>query len=120
MVLANLIGTFFSNFDPDLKITSVRGKMFNPADFDFEKIKSLPEVVNYAEVIEEVALLKYRNQVYPAVVKGVPDNYAKYTKIDTLIVDGSFLLENKGINYAVVGQGVAYSLGIRPDFHRSY
>lgn len=113
---SKLIGTFFSNFDPDLKITSVRGKMFNPADFDFEKIKSLSEVVNYAEVIEEVALLQYRNQVYPAVVKGVPDNYAKYTKIDTLIVDGSFRLENKGINYAVVGQGIAYSLGIRPAF----
>jgi lipoprotein-releasing system permease protein len=111
-----LIGTFYSNFDPDLKITSVKGKMFNPDDFDFERIKSLPEVVNYAEVLEETALLKYRNQVYPAVVKGVPANYAKYTKIDTLIIDGSFLLENNGINYAVVGQGIAYSLGIQPTF----
>ena len=113
---SKLIGTFYSNFDADLKITSVHGKMFNPADFDFEKVKSMPDVVNFAEVIEEVALLKYRNQVYPAVVKGVPDNYAKYTKIDTLIVDGSFLLENNGINYAVVGQGIAYSLGIQPAF----
>ncbi len=111
-----LIGTFYSNFDPDLKITAARGKMFNPADFDFEKIKSIPEVANYAEVIEEVALLKYRNQVYPAVVKGVPPNYAKYTKIDTLIVDGSFLLKDRGLNYAVVGQGIAYSLGIQPAF----
>lgn len=111
-----LIGTFYSNFDPDLKITSVRGKMFNPADFDFEKIKSMPEVANYSEVIEEVALLKYRNQVYPAVVKGVQPNYAKYTKIDTLIIDGSFLLKEGNLNYAVVGQGIAYSLGIQPAF----
>ena len=111
-----LIGTFYSNFDPDLKITSVHGKMFNPSDFEFEKIKSMPEVVNYAEIIEEVALLKYRNQVYPAVVKGVPPNYAKYTKIDTLIIDGSFLLKDRGINYAAVGQGIAYSLGIQPSF----
>lgn len=111
-----LIGTFYSNFDPDLKITSVHGKMFNPSDSDFEKIKSMPEVVNYAEIIEEVALLKYRDQVYPAVVKGVPANYAQYTKIDTLIIDGSFLLNDKGIDYAVVGQGIAYSLGIQPVF----
>lgn len=113
---SKLIETFFSNFDPDLKITAVHGKMFNPADFDFEKIKSMPELVNYAEIVENEALLEYRNQVYPAVVKGVPDNYAKYTNIDTLIIDGSFLLKDKGINYAVVGQGVAYSLGIRPAF----
>lgn len=111
-----LIGTFYSNFDPDLKITSVRGKMFNPADSDFEKIKLMPEVINYAEIIEEVALLKYRDQVYPAIVKGVPANYARYTKIDTLIIDGSFLLNDKGIDYAVVGQGIAYSLGIQPVF----
>lgn len=110
-----LINTFYSNFDPDLKITPVEGKMFDPLEFNFNEIKSLPEVANYAEVIEEVALLKYGKQIYPAIVKGVPDNYTSYTNIDTLIVDGSFMLEYQGINYAVVGQGVAYNLGIKPE-----
>lgn len=111
-----LFNTFFSNFDPDLKITAVQGKMFDPSKFNFEKIKSITGVANYAEIIEEVALLKYENQIYPAIVKGVPDNYAQYTKIDTLIVDGSYLLKEQGINYAVIGQGVAYNLGVRPAF----
>ena len=88
-----LINSFYSNFDPDLKITSVKGKMFDPSESDFKKIKSLPDVANYAEVIEEVALLKYGNQVYPAIVKGVPENYVKYTNIDTLITDGTFMLD---------------------------
>lgn len=109
-----IIFSFFSNFDPDIKITSAKGKMFDPSESDFEKIKSMPGVAHYAEIIEEVALLKYENQVYPAVVKGVPTNYAKYTNIDTLIIDGSYLLSDQGINYAVIGQGVAYNLGIRP------
>ena len=111
-----LIDTFFSSFDPDLKITPVEGKMFDPKEFEFEKIKNLPGVIHYAEIIEEVALLKYGKQIYPAVVKGVPENYTKYTGIDSLIIDGSFILENQGINYTVVGQGVAYNLGIRPEF----
>ncbi len=111
-----LIDTFFSSFDPDLKITPVEGKMFDPKEFEFEKIKNLPGVIHYAEIIEEVALLKYGKQIYPAVVKGVPENYTKYTGIDSLIIDGSFTLENQGINYAVVGQGVAYNLGIRLEF----
>jgi len=110
-----LIATFFSNFDPDLKITPVEGKMFDPQQYDFEIIKNNPDVANYAEILEEVALLKFGNQIYPAIVKGVPENYAKYTNIDTLLIDGSFVLENAGINYAVVGQGVAYNLGIRPE-----
>lgn len=111
-----LIGTFYSNFDPDLKITPVKGKMFDPATADFETIKNMPEVADFAEIIEDVGLLKYRNQVYPAIVKGVPENYSTYTNIDSLIVDGSFLLKNNDINYAVVGQGIAYALGIRPAF----
>ena len=111
-----LIDTFFSSFDPDLKITPVEGKMFDPQEFEFEKIKNMPDVIHYAEIIEEVALLKYGSQIYPATVKGVPENYTQYTAIDSLIIDGKFILEDQGINYTVVGQGVAYNLGIRPEF----
>ena len=112
----SLIANFFSNFDPDFKITSKEGKMFSTSDEQFEKIKNLPGVIHYAEVIEEVALLKYNSQQYAAVVKGVPGNYRDYTKIDTLIVDGEFLLEENGEDFAIVGQGVAYNLGIGLTF----
>jgi lipoprotein-releasing system permease protein len=112
----NLIGKFFSNFDPDLKITSVEGKMFEPSAHRFSEIKKIPGVIHYAEVIEEVALIKYNNQMSHAVIKGVPGNYARYTKIDTLIVDGIFMLEDEGVDYAVVGQGVAYKLGLGLSF----
>ncbi len=108
-----LIATFYSNFDPDLKITPVEGKMFDPAKYDFDKLKANPDIVHYSEIIEEVALLKYGNQIYPATVKGVPANYVKYTNIDTLIVNGTYTLKRDGINYAVLGQGVAYNLGVR-------
>lgn len=112
----NLLGNFYGNFDPDLKITSVEGKMFNPSEFNFEIIKTHPEVDHYAEIIEEMALLKYGKQIYPATVKGVPDNYTQYTNIDSLIINGSYLLKKDGINYAVIGRGVAYNLGIGLSF----
>jgi len=101
---------------PNLKITAVQGKMFHPEYGDFGKIKKLPGVAHYAEVIEEVALLKYGGQQYIATVKGVPENYTRYTHIDSLVIDGEFMLENEGINYAVVGQGVAYNLGLGLTF----
>ena len=110
---SSLITRFFSDFDPDIKITSVEGKMFDPEQFEFDKLKSNPDIIYYSEVIEEVALLKYGNQIYPATIKGVPDNYVQYTNVDSLIVDGSFTLKRDGINYAVIGQGVAFNLGIR-------
>ena len=111
-----LIETFFSNFDPDLKIEAAHGKMFSPAENRFDEIQNLSGVLHYAEVIEETALLKYGDQQYPALVKGVPPNYPDYTSIDTLIIDGIFMLQNEGTDYAVVGQGVAYNLGLGLSF----
>lgn len=111
-----LLGQFYSNFDPDLKIVSKEGKMFNPSDFEFEQLKSHPEVIHYAEVIEEMALLKYGSEIYPATVKGVPPNYNQYTQIDSLLIYGKYSLREDGIDYALVGRGVAYNLGIGLSF----
>ena len=112
----DLVGTFFSSFDPDLKITPAEGKVFDPQTAEFEKIRNNPDIIHYAEVMEDVALLKHGNQIYPAVVKGVPDHYTQYTLIDSLIIDGKFMLKDQDINYTVVGQGVAFNLGLRPEY----
>ncbi|MDX1284182.1 MAG: FtsX-like permease family protein [Draconibacterium sp.] len=112
----NLIGLFYSDFDPDLKITPVEGKMFNPSSLNIEKIQAVSGVVSYAEVVEEISMLKYGKKQYPAMVKGVPDNYLDYTNIDKRIIDGKFVLKEKGINYAVVGRGVAYNMDIGVSF----
>jgi lipoprotein-releasing system permease protein len=42
----DLIGVFYSDFDPDIKISSVEGKMFDPNTIDIEQIKALPDVVS--------------------------------------------------------------------------
>ena len=109
---SSLINFFFSSFDPDLKITAVEGKMFEPNSNDAEKIKNIPGVIHYAEVIEETAMLKLGSNQYFATVKGIPPNYREYTQIDSLIVGGEFTLEKDGIEYAVIGQGVAWNLGV--------
>ena len=111
-----LIGMFYSDFDPDLKISAVEGKMFNPDSLNTNEIKNIPGVVHYAEVIEEVAMLKYGKQQYPATVKGVPENYPEYTNVKDLIVEGEYYLEKQGIDYAVVGRGVASYLGVGVSF----
>ena len=113
---SSLINFFFNSLDPDLKITAVEGKMFELDRNDVAKIKNVPGIIHYAEVIEEVAMLKYGSNQYFATVKGIPSNYQKYTRIDSLIVNGDFILEENGIDYAVLGQGVAWNLGIGPSF----
>jgi lipoprotein-releasing system permease protein len=43
-------------------------------------------------------------------MKGVEDIYSKMTGIDSMMVDGQFLLSKADVPLAVVGSGVAYSL----------
>ena len=111
-----LIGMFYSDFDPDLRITAVEGKMFDPDTLKTHEIQNLKGVVHYAEVVEEIAMLKYGKQQYPATVKGVPQNYPEYTNVKNLLIEGEYYLEKQGIDYAVVGRGVANYLGVGVSF----
>lgn len=112
----SLIQTLFNSFDPDLKITLAEGKTFIPESNEFDKIRNLKSIVHFTEVLEENVLLKYEDKLHPATIKGVTKEYTKTTGIDTMIVQGSFFLEKNNINYAVVGQGIAYYLSMGLNF----
>lgn len=107
-----LIKSYFSMLDPDLKITPKEGKFFDPAELTNKVLPEIPGVADYSMVIEDNALLTYRDRQFIAILKGVPQNFSKTTGIDTLIVNGRFLLDAEGISFAVPGQGVANYLGI--------
>ncbi|GAP69753.1 ABC-type transport system [Bacteroidales bacterium 6E] len=113
----DLIRSYFSILDPDLKITPVEGKLFDPTFFSDSIQHKVPGIADFSFVIEENALLKYETRQFIATVKGVPTNFANTTGIDELMIDGTFLLDQNGIQYAVPGQGVASNLGMNLNFN---
>lgn len=108
----HLVTSLFSAFNPEIQITAVIGKTFHNNDIPADKIKNLPGVVNYIEVVQEDALLRYETKQYIATMKGVSNGYEKMNSFDTTIVKGSYLLEKDNRSFAVFGYGVAYNLGI--------
>ena len=111
-----LIQMLFNSFDPDLKITIIEGKTFAANTNEFEKTKNNENIVYFSEVLEENVLLKYDEKLHPATIKGVTEEFTKTSGIDTMIVQGRFMLKKNGINYAVIGQGIAYYLSIGLNF----
>ncbi|MCD4745443.1 MAG: ABC transporter permease [Bacteroidales bacterium] len=107
----NLVKSLFNSFNPDLLITVNEGKTFNSNDIPKEKLKSLPGVINYTEVVEENALLKYKSKQYIVTIKGVSSDFEKDNPLDSMIVNGSFTLRNNNQNFALLGYLVAYYLG---------
>jgi lipoprotein-releasing system permease protein len=105
-----LIRNMFSVFDADLKIELVEGKTFSDTIPEVSAVRNNPSVAVFSEVLEENALFKYRNKQHIGKLKGVSSNYTKQTGIDSMIVDGEFLLWRGSQPLAVIGQGVAYYL----------
>lgn len=111
-----VIKSLISSFDPDIKITPKEGKVFDPQTAGLDRIMDIPGVFMVSKVLEENALIRYEDRQYIATLKGVDTNYVHVNGIDTMIVDGDFILEKSGAPLAVVGQGVAYSLKIGLTF----
>lgn len=107
----------FSSFDPDLKISLVEGKSFSTTDSTIQAVKNMPEVAYFTEVLQENAMLRYREKQAPGTIKGVSEDFQQMTKIDSVIIDGNFLLKDKAFNYGVAGLGLAASMGFAPYFN---
>jgi lipoprotein-releasing system permease protein len=110
-----VIKSLYHTFNPDLLVSPERGKTFDTAEFPFDGIKNIKGVKAVVSVIEEDALFKYGNKQFIARIKGVSDNYAGMRLLDSVIVDGSFVLKEGNSDFAVFGAGVAWILGINLD-----
>lgn len=112
----SLFSNLFSAFDPDLKITLNVGKMFAIDTPDFEQLRKHPSVAVFTEVIEENALLKFKEKQMPALIKGVSEDFKQMTRIDSIMFDGEFVLFDGAFERAVPGTGVAAVLGLGAHF----
>lgn len=112
----DLVSTLFSSFDPELKITPRTGKVFDPTTQQMEQVKKMPEVASFCDVLQDNALVRYKERQGVATIKGVDDNFGQLSQIDSVLVDGEFKLSDEVANYATLGIGLASSLGINAGF----
>ncbi|GHT05072.1 membrane protein [Bacteroidia bacterium] len=111
-----LVSEMFSAFDPELKITPVKGKVFDPADEKFLEIRSLPEIELISESLEDNVLVRYNERQVPAILKGVSGNFDQLVPIQDILFDGEFKLQNEVNAFANLGIGVASVLGMNANF----
>lgn len=104
-----VIEGLFSNFDPQIRIESAEGKYFQPDSI--RQVLEMPEVDIYSYVVQENALLKFKEKQLPVTVKGVDDNYDTLTHISDIMVRGEFSLHEGRFNKAVTGGTLAANIG---------
>lgn len=107
----DLVLSMYKSFDPDLKITYTKNKTFNYMEIN-DKLVNKKEIQCISLVLEEDALLKYRNQEFIATVKGVSNNYSNMINVDSILIDGDYINNYKNSNVALIGSGIAYYLSM--------
>ncbi|MFH0761593.1 MAG: FtsX-like permease family protein [Bacteroidota bacterium] len=114
--LDHLIRSLFGSFDPDIKITAVEGKTFSADSAQLARLGQVPGVAHYCQVLEENALLKYRDRQAVATVKGVGPEFVRISGIDTMIIDGKFRLHGGDAPLGTIGQELAGQLSVGLNF----
>lgn len=109
----DMVASFFTQMDPQLKVTPVKGKTAAADDPVLTAIRQLPEVEVATECLEDQALAVYRDHQLMVKIKGVEDNFDSLTHIREILEgDGQFELHAADMNYGIPGLGVAYLLGM--------
>lgn len=113
--LEDLNRQLFKTFDADLKISAAQGKSFEWTPQLQDKLSRVEGVEVLTQVIQENALLRYRNAQVVVNIKGVDDSFLKRSRLDSAMINGTFRLHDGQIPYALLGVGVFYTLSASLD-----
>ena len=112
----SLIKSMMGNVEPDLVITPAKGKVFVPQGDTYDWIYDQPSVLNMCCVLEESVFISYDDRQGLARAKGVDWIYEEESPLRNHMADGEFRLHKGDIEQAVIGDILAYRMGISTRF----
>lgn len=111
--LTGIVASLYNTLEPDLKIVPVKQKTFFLSADSLNYIKSIKGVTAISGCLSDKALLKNDDKQVLVSVKGIDQNFAKVTSINSAIVDGEFeVSDEKNQNQILLGKGISNQLGI--------
>lgn len=113
--LEDLTKGMFRLYNPELKVAIKQGKSFGITEELINDIKTIPFVEAVTEVIEDNALIRYRDEQLVVNVKGVDQSFFSQTDLSEYLIQGSLDLEKEGYPKIILGAGVAYQLSVQTD-----
>lgn len=113
----DMVAHFFTAFDPDIKITSRKGKVFDERDSVLLPVYQHPLVVTYSKSLEDKAIVEYQGRQTIAVIKGVDERFNKVNAIDSVLYGNqNFVLEDPIVQYGIMGVELVSILGTGVKF----
>lgn len=111
--MEGLLTGMYNRHNPELLVLPAQGKTFVYDKTLQQRLQQIEGIGPITEVMEDNALMLYGEKQKVVRLKGVSDNFAAQTRIDTTVVLGEGRLFEGQVPFALVGAGVYQELGLR-------
>lgn len=118
----SLVSDLFTDFDPELKVTLMQGRVLSANDKVVKQLRQRKDIETLTLCLEDQALVVRDGKQVVVMVKGMDDTYARQMNLPRLLypeLDGDVTLHADVLEYAIPGIQLAMQLGLRPDFDPS-
>lgn len=113
----DMVASFFTAFDPQLKVTLAEGKTIAANDPALEALRQRPDVAAATDVLEDQALIVAADRQIVCSIKGVDDNFLAQGDLQSqLYGDGEPVLHAAELEYGILGIRIAAQLGLSTSF----
>lgn len=112
--LSSFIEQMYSKFDSELRIAAIDSRDFDATPQLMQDISAVDGVGLTSLALEQNVLLTYNDRQWIATLRGVDSMYRHVVPIEEQIVQGQYLLDRGDLPQGIIGQGIAYSLGVNP------
>ncbi len=109
---ADLVRAMYSDFDSDIVVRPHTGKTFVIEEFDRQGVLSASGVAGLSFCLEENALAEYDRRQFICSVRGVDSAFTQVVPIEKMISQGKWSLKWGDMDEAVIGNSLAYNLGV--------
>ena len=111
-----LVSDSLSDLDPDYLLTSRSGRVFTPSDSLMAELGADERVLSVEKVLKDRVFATYDGRQSVAVAKGVEPGSEQTSLLRTHVASGQYSLLKGDIPQCAVGSGLAYTLGVNPNF----
>ncbi|WP_295937708.1 FtsX-like permease family protein [uncultured Alistipes sp.] len=108
-----LVKSMCSAFDAELTITARQGQTFPIDAIDTAALRRTGGVGAFSFILEQSALLEHKGRQATATVRGADDAYFDVFPLSDAVVTGEYQVRLGELERLVVGQSMAYMLGLR-------
>lgn len=109
--IEQMIEKLYSDFDPDISISSAEGKTFDENSIDLRQVRAVEGVVNVSKAVDEIVVIKHEQKWVNARMVGIDSSFLEIARMKQHIVDGEPIIRIENNDFGIIGATLLDKLG---------